>query len=79
MNRKRIRPISLIDAGLCGIASRAFERRFQLAAHVEVSGADVKNGLLAVDLKREVPERLKPRKIQIGVTAKQENKNIAAY
>ena len=62
-----------------GIASRAFERRFQLADHVEVSGADVKNGLLAVDLKREVPERLKPRKIQIGATAKQENKNIAAY
>ena len=62
-----------------GIASRAFERRFQLADHVEVSGADVKNGLLAVDLKREAPERLKPRKIQIGVTAKQENKNIAAY
>jgi molecular chaperone IbpA len=62
-----------------GIASRAFERRFQLADHVEVSGADVKNGLLSVDLKREVPERLKPRIIQIGATAKKENKTIAAY
>jgi molecular chaperone IbpA len=62
-----------------GIASRAFERRFQLADHVEVSGADVKNGLLSVDLKREVPERLKPRIIQIGAAAKKENKTIAAY
>jgi molecular chaperone IbpA len=51
-----------------GIASRAFERRFQLADHVQVSGADVKEGLLSVDLKREVPERLKPRMIQIGAT-----------
>jgi molecular chaperone IbpA len=51
-----------------GIASRAFERRFQLADHVEVKGADVKDGLLSVDLEREVPERLKPRMIQIGGT-----------
>jgi molecular chaperone IbpA len=51
-----------------GIASRAFERRFQLADHVQVNGADVKDGLLSVDLKREVPERLKPRMIQIGGT-----------
>jgi molecular chaperone IbpA len=49
-----------------GIASRAFERRFQLADYVEVRGADVKDGLLSVDLKREVPERLKPRTIVIG-------------
>jgi molecular chaperone IbpA len=62
-----------------GIASRAFERRFQLADHVEVSGADVKNGLLSVDLKHEVPERLKPRIIQIGATAKKENKTVAVY
>jgi molecular chaperone IbpA len=52
-----------------GIASRAFERRFQLADHVEVRGADVKDGLLSVDLEREVPERLKPRMIEIGATA----------
>ena len=51
-----------------GIASRAFERRFQLADHVEVRGADVKDGLLSVDLEREVPERLKPRMIEIGAS-----------
>jgi molecular chaperone IbpA len=49
-----------------GIASRAFERRFQLADYVEVRSADVKDGLLFVDLEREVPERLKPRTIEIG-------------
>ncbi len=49
-----------------GIAARAFERRFQLADHVEVRGADLKNGLLHVDLVRNVPERLKPRQIAIG-------------
>jgi molecular chaperone IbpA len=48
-----------------GIASRAFERRFQLADHVEVVGATLKNGLLHIDLKRNVPEELKPRKIDI--------------
>lgn len=49
-----------------GIATRAFERRFQLADHVEVNGADLKDGLLHVDLVRNVPERLKPRAIAIG-------------
>ena len=49
-----------------GIAARAFERRFQLADHVEVSGALLKNGLLHIDLKRNVPEELKPRKIAIS-------------
>jgi molecular chaperone IbpA len=48
-----------------GIASRAFERRFQLADHVEVVGATLKNGLLHIDLKRNVPEELKPRRIDI--------------
>jgi molecular chaperone IbpA len=48
-----------------GIASRAFERRFQLADHVEVVGAALKNGLLFVDLTRNIPEELKPRKIAI--------------
>lgn len=52
-----------------GIAARAFERRFQLADHVEVKGADLKDGLLHIDLVRNVPERLKPRSIQIGGTA----------
>lgn len=48
-----------------GIAARAFERRFQLADHVEVKAATLKNGLLHIDLKRNVPEELKPRKIAI--------------
>ncbi|MDG4895826.1 MULTISPECIES: Hsp20 family protein [unclassified Mesorhizobium] len=48
-----------------GIASRAFERRFQLADHVEIEGATLKNGLLFIDLKRNIPEELKPRKISI--------------
>ncbi len=56
-----------------GIAARTFERRFQLADHVEVKGADLKDGLLHIDLVRNVPERLKPRTIAIGdsVAAKQ--------
>ena len=60
-----------------GIASRAFERRFQLADHVEVSGATLKNGLLHVDLKRNVPEEMKPRKIAIG-SAPAKSKQIEA-
>lgn len=48
-----------------GIASRTFERSFQLADHVEVLGAKLENGLLHVDLKREIPEQMKPRKIAI--------------
>jgi len=48
-----------------GIASRAFERRFQLADHVEVQGAQLKNGLLHIDLKRNIPEEMKPRRIAI--------------
>ena len=63
-----------------GIASRAFERRFQLADYVEVRSADVKDGLLSVDLEREVPERLKPRTIEIGamVAKAVENKIVDA-
>ncbi len=49
-----------------GIAGRAFERRFVLADHIVVDGADLQNGLLAVGLKRVVPEALKPRRIAIG-------------
>lgn len=48
-----------------GIARRAFERRFQLADHVEVRAADLKDGLLIIDLVREIPEAMKPRKIDI--------------
>ena len=49
-----------------GIAARAFERVFQLADHVQVKGAAVENGLLHVDLVREIPEAKKPRQIPIG-------------
>jgi molecular chaperone IbpA len=49
-----------------GIAERSFDRRFQLADHVEVRGAALENGLLHVDLVREIPEALKPRTIEIG-------------
>jgi len=49
-----------------GIAARAFERVFQLAEHVDVRGASLENGLLHVDLVREVPEAAKPRRIAIG-------------
>jgi len=49
-----------------GIAARAFERRFQLADHVVVTGASLVNGLLHVDLVREIPEAQKPRRIEIN-------------
>ena len=49
-----------------GIAARAFERVFQLADYVQVKGADLENGLLHVDLVREIPEAKKPRQIPIG-------------
>lgn len=52
-----------------GIAARAFERRFQLADHVQVTGAALENGLLHVDLVREVPEAKKPRLIPISTGA----------
>ena len=49
-----------------GIAARAFERRFQLADHVQVTGAALEHGLLHVELVREIPEAAKPRQIPIG-------------
>ena len=48
-----------------GIAARNFERKFQLAEHVKVNGARLENGLLHVDLEREIPEAMKPRRISI--------------
>jgi molecular chaperone IbpA len=48
-----------------GIAGRPFEHRFELADHVRVNGANLRNGLLSIDLVREIPEALKPRKISI--------------
>jgi molecular chaperone IbpA len=68
-----------------GIAARNFERRFRLAEYVEVSGASLEHGLLHVDLKREIPEAMKPRTIAISQPAKSgaaqidgESKRIAA-
>ena len=49
-----------------GIAERGFERRFQLADHVTVTGADLVNGMLRIELRRELPEAMKPRTISIG-------------
>jgi molecular chaperone IbpA len=48
-----------------GIAARAFQRSFDLADHLKVSGSNLENGVLTIDLEREVPEELKPRKIKI--------------
>lgn len=59
-----------------GIATRAFERRFQLADHVRVSGAGHENGMLSIDLKREVPEALKPRRIEITSSELSNDKKI---
>lgn len=54
-----------------GIAGRAFERRFQLADFIKVRGAEIVNGLLHVDLVREVPESMKPRQIKIATSPSQ--------
>ncbi|MCB1425995.1 MAG: Hsp20 family protein [Zhengella sp.] len=61
-----------------GIAARSFERRFQLADHVEVTGAELVNGLLHIDLKREIPEEMKPRKIAIAGGSARDAKQIEA-
>lgn len=61
-----------------GIATRAFERRFHLADHVRVSGATHENGMLHIDLIREVPEALKPRRIRIAGKNDVEAKAIEA-
>jgi molecular chaperone IbpA len=60
-----------------GIAARTFERRFQLADHVEIRGANLENGLLHIELVREIPESKKSRKITIG-TAKTNSTVIEA-
>jgi len=52
-----------------GIATRSFERKFNLADHIEVTGADLANGLLTIELVKELPEAMKPRKIAIGGSA----------
>jgi molecular chaperone IbpA len=61
-----------------GIAARAFQRRFELADHVKVAGASLVNGLLTIELKRELPEEMKPRRIAItpGETLPKASKEI---
>ena len=59
-----------------GIATRAFERRFELADHIQVTNAQVENGLLHVDLVRDVPEAMKPRSIKIATGKPSETKVI---
>lgn len=59
-----------------GIARRAFERRFQLADHIRVTGASLSNGLLNIQLVREVPEVLKPRKIEIAFAGGESSKKV---
>ena len=61
-----------------GIATRAFERRFTLADHVRVTGASHANGMLNIDLVREVPEALKPRRIEIQTGGEIEAQAVAA-
>ncbi len=59
-----------------GIAARDFEQRFQLANHVKVTGASFDNGMLTIDLVREVPEALKPRKIAIDGVLNADTSNV---
>jgi molecular chaperone IbpA len=61
-----------------GIANRSFERRFALADHIQVRGADLKDGMLSIELVREIPEAMKPRKIEIGGTAQPKHDQIEA-
>lgn len=61
-----------------GIAARNFERRFQLADHVRVQAASFENGLLHIDLVREVPEAIKPRTIEIAAPTINQNGSVAA-
>jgi len=59
-----------------GIATRAFERRFTLADHVHVTGASHTDGMLHIDLERQVPEALKPRRIEIARDAQAIEKDV---
>ena len=59
-----------------GIANRSFERRFALADHIQVRNADLKDGLLSIELVREIPEAMKPRKINIGGSQREERSAI---
>jgi molecular chaperone IbpA len=60
-----------------GIATRSFERRFALADHIQVKAADLKDGMLSIDLVREIPEAMKPRKIDIGGGAERKEQIVS--
>ena len=59
-----------------GISARAFKRTFSLADHVQVKGANIENGLLKIELVREIPEAMKPRQIAIGKSSGNDNQKI---
>jgi molecular chaperone IbpA len=61
-----------------GIAGRSFQRRFELADHVKVAGAKLENGMLTIELKREIPEEMKPRRIEIAGAGKGKPTQIEA-
>ena len=61
-----------------GIATRSFERRFALADHIQVRGADMKDGLLSIELVREIPEAMKPKKINIGESQREDRSAIGS-
>jgi molecular chaperone IbpA len=61
-----------------GIATRSFERRFALADHIQVRGADMRDGLLSIELVREIPEAMKPKKIDIGGSKRSERSAIGS-
>ena len=61
-----------------GIPNSTFKLSFNLADHVKVAGATLENGLLAIDLLREVPEQMKPRRIEIACGAQGDHKRIDA-
>jgi len=62
-----------------GIANRSFERRFALADHIQVRGADLQDGMLKIELVREIPEAMKPRKISVGGGAQAQGKERPAF
>jgi molecular chaperone IbpA len=61
-----------------GIATRSFERRFALADHIQVKGADMRDGLLSVELVREIPEAMKPRRSRSAAPSRRSDKRSAA-
>ncbi|MDH5353614.1 MAG: Hsp20 family protein [Gammaproteobacteria bacterium] len=67
---KKVEPENARSYLYQGIANRSFERKFNLADFIEVTGADLNNGLLTINLMKEIPEAMKPKKIAIGKSGK---------